>query len=104
MRIRAGAVQLNATEDTQANLKKADQLVREAASLGAELVVLPEKWTVLGTPEQMAAGAETLVAVELVQPVRVGEVLLTHGGVAIGRVVVSEAGSEPRKGNHEVRQ
>ena len=27
---------------------------------GAELVVLPEKWTVLGTPEQLAAGAEPL--------------------------------------------
>jgi hydrogenase maturation factor len=26
------------------------------------------------------------IAVELVAPVRVGEVLLTHGGVAIGRV------------------
>ena len=26
------------------------------------------------------------IAVELVAPVRVGEILLTHGGVAIGRV------------------
>jgi hypothetical protein len=51
-----------------------------------------------------AAGARTLVAVDLVQPVRVGEVLLTHGGVALGRVVVSGFGSEPRQGDHEVRQ
>jgi predicted amidohydrolase len=58
--MRAGAVQLNSTEDTRANLAKADRLVREAAGLGAELVVLPEKWTVLGTPEQMEAGAEPL--------------------------------------------
>jgi hypothetical protein len=27
-----------------------------------------------------------VIAVELVSPVAVGEVLLTHGGVAIGRV------------------
>ena len=58
--MRVGAVQLNATEDTDRNLETADRLVREAATLGAELVVLPEKWSVLGTDEQMTAGAEPL--------------------------------------------
>jgi predicted amidohydrolase len=58
--VRVGAVQLNATEDTDRNLETADRLVRQAAALGAELVVLPEKWSVLGTDEQMTAGAETL--------------------------------------------
>jgi hydrogenase expression/formation protein HypC len=33
-----------------------------------------------------AAGNRTEIALELVQPVIVGEVLLTHGGVAIGKV------------------
>lgn len=33
-----------------------------------------------------AAGNRAQIAVELVAPTRVGEVLLTHGGVAIGRV------------------
>ena len=32
------------------------------------------------------AGNRAQIAIELVSPVRVGEVLLTHGGVAIGRV------------------
>ena len=32
------------------------------------------------------SGNRAQIAVELVSPVRVGEVLLTHGGVAIGRV------------------
>ena len=58
--MRAAAIQLNANGDTDRNLRTADRLVRRAASAGAELVALPEKWTVLGTREDMAAGAETL--------------------------------------------
>jgi len=58
--VRAAAVQLNSTEDTARNLETADRLVREAAARGAELVVLPEKWTVLGIPEQMSAAAQPL--------------------------------------------
>jgi predicted amidohydrolase len=58
--LRAGAIQLNATDDTDRNLERADRLVRDAAALGAELVALPEKWTVLGTREHMQAGAQTL--------------------------------------------
>jgi hydrogenase expression/formation protein HypC len=37
-----------------------------------------------------SVGNRTEIAVELVAPVRAGEVLLTHGGVAIGRVAVQE--------------
>jgi len=58
--MRAAAVQLSSTPDRDRNLEAADRLTREAASRGAELVVLPEKWPVLGTPEQTAAGAEPL--------------------------------------------
>jgi predicted amidohydrolase len=58
--MRAGAVQLNSTDDTERNLATADRLVRDAVRDGAELVVLPEKWTVLGTNSQLAAGAQAL--------------------------------------------
>jgi predicted amidohydrolase len=58
--LRAGAVQLTSTEDTDRNLATADRLVRHAASEGAEVVVLPEKWSVLGTGEHLSAGAQTL--------------------------------------------
>ena len=37
-----------------------------------------------------AAGSRAWIAVELVMPVQPGEVLLTHGGVAIGRVAAQE--------------
>ncbi len=40
-----------------------------------------------------AAGNRAEIAVELVAPVQTGEVLLTHGGVAIGRVAVREEDS-----------
>jgi hydrogenase expression/formation protein HypC len=37
-----------------------------------------------------AAGSRARIAVELVMPVQTGEVLRTHGGVAIGRVAAQE--------------
>jgi deaminated glutathione amidase len=56
--VRAAVVQLTSTADRERNLATADRLTRAAAAAGAELIVLPEKWSVLGTPEQTAAGAE----------------------------------------------
>jgi len=56
--VRAAVVQLTSTADRERNLATADRLTRAAAAAGAELVVLPEKWSVLGTPEETAAGAE----------------------------------------------
>jgi predicted amidohydrolase len=56
--MRAAAVQLTATADRERNLATADRLTRAAAAAGAELIVLPEKWALLGTPEETAAGAE----------------------------------------------
>src|SRR5215210_8674029 len=56
--VRAAVVQLTSTADRERNLATADRLTRAAAAAGAQLVVLPEKWAVLGTPEETAAGAE----------------------------------------------
>jgi deaminated glutathione amidase len=58
--LRAGAVQLNSTDDVERNLQTADRLVRDAAARGAQLVVLPEKWNMLASGEQMAGAAEPL--------------------------------------------
>src|SRR6266508_955891 len=58
--MRAAAVQLNSTGDYERNLEVAERLVRGAVDAGAELVVLPEKWTVLGDPETLRAAAQPL--------------------------------------------
>jgi predicted amidohydrolase len=58
--MKVAAVQLNSREDKEANLAAADRLTRAAAADGAELVVLPEKWTVLGSGKHLRAGAEPL--------------------------------------------
>jgi predicted amidohydrolase len=58
--MRAAAVQINSTEDKVRNLDAADRLTRAAATDGAQLVVLPEKFNLLGTDEQLLAGAEPL--------------------------------------------
>ena len=58
--MRAAAVQLNSTEDKVRNLAAADRLTRAAAADGADLVVLPEKFNLLGRHEEYRAGAETL--------------------------------------------
>jgi predicted amidohydrolase len=58
--VRAAAVQLNSTDEYDRNLEVAERLVRAAAADGADLVVLPEKWTLLGPPEAIRDAAEPL--------------------------------------------
>lgn len=50
---------MNSTADRDLNLESAERLVREAASEGAGLVVLPEKWPLLTAGEDLAEGSET---------------------------------------------
>jgi deaminated glutathione amidase len=58
--MRAAAVQLNSTDEYDRNLEVAERLVRGAAAEGAELVLLPEKWTVLGPPDAIRESAEPI--------------------------------------------
>jgi deaminated glutathione amidase len=58
--MRAAAIQINSTQDVERNLASADRHVRAAAADGAELIVLPEKWSVLGTGDDLRAGAQPL--------------------------------------------
>jgi deaminated glutathione amidase len=58
--LKVAAVQLNSTDDLDANLAAADRLTRAAARAGAELIVLPEKWTAIGPDDELRAAAEPL--------------------------------------------
>ncbi len=58
--MRAAAIQLQCTTDTEANLASAERLTRAAAADGAELVVLPERLDIRGAAADYLAGAEPL--------------------------------------------
>jgi len=58
--MRVAAVQLNSTADFDRNLERADRFTRAAAADGAQLVVLPEKWSALGRGAALQAGAQPL--------------------------------------------
>ncbi len=58
--MRVAAVQLNSGADRVANLAEADRLTRAAAADGATVIVLPEKWTAMGSEADLRAAAEPL--------------------------------------------
>jgi predicted amidohydrolase len=54
----AACVQLNGSSDIERNLSRAEQLIRNAATKGAKLIVTPEATTFLGPHSQKLALAE----------------------------------------------
>ena len=58
--MRAAAIQLNSGADRARNLRAADELTRAAAADGADLIVLPEKFDLIGTDADMERLAEPL--------------------------------------------
>ncbi len=59
---RVAAVQLRSGADKTENIVRAGELVAAAAERGARIVVLPEKWTGLGEPDDLRHFAEPLRA------------------------------------------
>jgi predicted amidohydrolase len=59
-RIRVACVQMTSRQDKAANLERAEALVARAASTGADLIVLPEKWNLIGSADDYRAAAEPL--------------------------------------------
>ncbi len=65
--LRVACVQLNSSAVKADNLEKAERLVARAASTGADVVVLPEKWNAIGSVETLRANAEPLAGGESVE-------------------------------------
>ena len=66
-RLRIACVQLNSGAVKADNLEKAERLVARAASTGADVVLLPEKWNALGPADVLRANAEALEGGETVE-------------------------------------
>jgi predicted amidohydrolase len=65
--IRVACVQMTSRADKAANLATANRLLARAASMGVDLVVLPEKWNAIGDVDVLHAAAEPLEQGESVQ-------------------------------------
>jgi predicted amidohydrolase len=58
--MRVAAIQTTASPDRSENLEAAGLLVQRAAGEGAQLIVLPEYFSVAGDPDHLRANAETM--------------------------------------------
>jgi deaminated glutathione amidase len=84
--LRVACVQLNARAPKPDLIERAEQLVARAASTGADLVVLPEKWTGIGPPDLIRSVAESLDDGEATQAM--SGWARTHGITLVGGSIV----------------
>src|ERR671930_1437000 len=94
-RIRVACVQMTSRADKAANLEAAERLVSQAASTGADIVVLPEKWNGIGDAQVSHAIAERLDG---------GESVAAMSGWARGHGITLVGGSisERREGREKL--
>ena len=85
-RLRVACVQLNATQSKPDNIERAGRLVARAASTGADLVLLPEKWNGFGPADFMRSNAESLDDGETVEAMSAWA--LAHGITLVGGSIV----------------
>jgi deaminated glutathione amidase len=94
-KIRIACVQMTSRADKSANLETAERLVGQAAATGADLVVLPEKWNVIGDAAVYYATAEPLEGGESVAAM--SDWARTHGITLVGGSV-----AERREGREKL--
>src|ERR1044072_4428574 len=84
--LRVACVQMTSGPEKAPNLEKAEKLVARAASTGADVVVLPEKWNGIGAADALHAAAEPLEGGETVEAMagwaRVHGITLVGGSIA----------------------
>ena len=96
-RIRVACVQLTSRTDKAANLETAERLVAQAASTGADVVVLPEKWNGIGDAGFYRASAEPLDGGESVAAM--SSWARTHGITLVGGSIVELREGREKRSN-----
>jgi deaminated glutathione amidase len=81
-RLRVACVQINSSGSKAENLERMEALVARAASTGADVVLLPEKWNGLGSAEILREVAEPLDGGETVDAM--SSWARTHGITLVG--------------------
>jgi deaminated glutathione amidase len=94
-RLRVACVQLNAAQSKADNIERAERLVGEATATGADLVLMPEKWTGIGPPDLIRSVAESLDDGEATSAMR--SWAARHGITLIGGSIV-----ERREGHEKL--
>jgi deaminated glutathione amidase len=94
-RVRVACVQMTSRADKVANLEAAERLVAQAASTGADIVVLPEKWNGIGDAQ---------VAHAIAEPLEGGESVAAMSGWARSHGITLVGGSitERREGREKL--
>ena len=85
-RLRVACVQINSSSSKAENIERMEPLVARAASTGADLVLLPEKWNGLGSHEVLLEVAEPLDGGETVAAM--SRWARTHGITLVGGSIV----------------
>jgi predicted amidohydrolase len=98
--MRIACVQFNGTAPRDDLLELAERLVSDAAAAGAQLVVLPEKWTGYGSEELLHAAAEDLATGPSVRAMRAWAA--RHGITIVGGSITerrADVGADDRLSN-----
>jgi predicted amidohydrolase len=88
----AAAIQMNSQADKAHNNERAQALVRKAVAEGAKLIVLPEKFNVMGNTRDYFENAEPLDGPTIVGLARIAEELKID--IVAGSIVEKVAGQE----------
>jgi predicted amidohydrolase len=99
-RLRVACVQLNAVPSKADNIERAERLVDKAAATGADLVLLPEKWTGIGPPELIRSVAESLDEGEATAAMR--RWAGSHGITLVGGSIVERREGHEKLSNTSV--
>jgi deaminated glutathione amidase len=98
--LRVACVQLNAKAPKPDLIERAEQLVARAASTGADLVLLPEKWTGIGPPDLIRSVAESIEDGEAVRAM--SGWARAHGITLVGGSIVERRSEREKLSNTSI--